>query len=154
MSQTVLLRAGHMVDVEAGRLVDDVAVIVEGKRIARVEHSSVEVPEGAEVIDLGSLTLMPGLIDAHMHFWGADCSRWQDFFFNSEGYGALWSVRDASDLLGAGFTSVRCCGGRSGPEVSRAINEGLIEGPRVLAAGQFIMQRGGTWDPYGVPEEV
>lgn len=154
MSRSVLLRAGHMVDVEAGRLLDDVAVIVEGHRIARVEHSSVEVPDGAEVIDLGSLTLMPGLIDAHMHFWGADCSRWQDFFFNSDGYGALWSVRDATDLLRAGFTSVRCCGGRSGPEVSRAITEGLIEGPRVLAAGQFIMQRGGTWDPHGVPEEV
>lgn len=154
MSQTVLLRAGHMVDVERGRLVDDVAVIVEGQRIARVEHSDVPVPEGATVIDVGSLTLMPGLIDAHLHFWGADCSRWQDFFFNSDGYGALWSVRDATHLLRAGFTSVRCCGGRAGPEVSRAIDEGLIEGPRVVAAGQFIMQRGGTWDPSGLPEAL
>jgi imidazolonepropionase-like amidohydrolase len=147
-----LLRARRMLDVAAGRLVEDVALVVDGERIARVDRYDVAVPDGAELIDLGALTLMPGLIDAHLHFWGADCSRWQDFFLNSDAYRAVWSVRDAADLLEAGFTSVRCCGGFVGPEVARGIDEGLVPGPRVVAAGQFIIQRGGTWDPYGLPE--
>ncbi|HEY2054728.1 MAG TPA: amidohydrolase family protein, partial [Solirubrobacterales bacterium] len=123
----------------------------------RIEHVGSEAGvdlAGMEVTDLGDVTLMPGLIDAHLHFWGADCSKWQDFFFNTDGYRALWSVRDAADLLDAGFTAVRCCGGFVGPDVARAIDEGLIGGPRVVAAGQFIIERGGTWDPHGVPERT
>lgn len=151
---TKVLRARQMLDVVRGTLVDDVALVVEGERIARVEPRHAEVPDGAEVIDLGPLTMMPGLIDSHLHFWGADCSRWQDFFLNDDVYRGLWSARDAQALLDAGFTSVRCCGGFAGPQLARAIDEGVVPGPRVTAAGQFVVQRGGTWDPYGLPEEL
>jgi imidazolonepropionase-like amidohydrolase len=152
VSGITVVRAAHLLDPEAGQLRDDVGLVVEGRRIVRIERSDAPPPPGAHVIDLGAATLMPGLVDAHLHFWGANCSQWQDFFFNTDGYRALWSARDARELLHAGFTSVRCCGGFVGADVARAIEEGLIEGPRVVAAGQFIIQRGGTWDPRGVPE--
>src|SRR5262249_2888968 len=148
------LRARQMLDVATGRAVEYVALVIQGDRIARLERHDAAVPEGAEEIDLGDLTLMPGLIDAHLHFWGADCSRWQDFFLNSDAYRGIWSVRDAADLLQPGFTSVRCCGGFVGPQVARAIDQGVIPGPRVVAAGHFIIQGGGTWDPSGLPEEL
>jgi len=154
MDRKVALRAARVLDVAAGTTSTDTVVVIDGGRIEHVGPESQLQLDGLEVVDLGDTTLMPGLIDSHLHFWGADCSRWQDFFFNTDGYRGLWSVRDASDLIDAGFTAVRCCGGFVGPDVARAIDEGLIRGPRVVAAGQFIMQRGGTWDPHGVPERT
>jgi len=154
MEMRTALKAARMLDVAAGKTVTDSVVVVDGERIEYVGPESRIDLQNMTVIDLGDVTLMPGLIDAHLHFWGADCSRWQDFFFNTDGYRALWSVRDASALLDAGFTAVRCCGGFVGPDVARAIDEGLIRGPRVVAAGQFIIERGGTWDPHGVPERT
>jgi imidazolonepropionase-like amidohydrolase len=148
-----ILRAAASLDVEAGRLTDAVAVTVDGNRIVGVEDA--EPPGGYEVIELGELTLMPGMIDVHIHFWvllepGA---LWTQPLLESEAYWALSSVRDAWDLLNAGFTAVRCLGSFGGVVLTRAVDEGLIPGPRIVPAGKFIYQRDGTWDPRTLPEE-
>jgi imidazolonepropionase-like amidohydrolase len=152
-----VLRARHALDVVNGRLHEDVAITIEADSITSVETNAPRPQQPApHEIDLGELTLMPGLIDVHIHFWvllepGA---LWTQPLMEPDAYWALSAVSDAADLLQAGFTSVRCLGSFADIVVARAVDGGLIPGPRITAAGKFIYQRGGTWDPLTLPEEL
>ncbi len=112
------------------------------------------MPSGSELIDLGDLTMLPGLIDSHMHFYGVDATRIDRFYSADNAERALWSVRDAADLLLAGFTSVRCCGSFVDVALAKAVEEGLIIGPRIIPSGPFISSSYGTWDETVLPREV
>ncbi|MFL6709735.1 MAG: amidohydrolase family protein, partial [Massilia sp.] len=113
--RTVLLRAAHMFDSVSGRLVDQAAILVVGNRITRVSSGArVEAPAGAEVVDLGDATLLPGFIDAHVHLADQGSDNWyRDFYdgimrFPAEQ--ALYGASYARLTLEAGFTSVRDVG--------------------------------------------
>ncbi|MBO8140838.1 MAG: amidohydrolase family protein [Firmicutes bacterium] len=132
-------------------------ILVEGERITGIysRRALGELPgiaQGAKVIDLGDLSVIPGLIDAHLHLFGLDGSVAGAQMTWPLPYRALRAAADLSRLLDAGFTSVRCMGSPVGPSLARAVNEGIIEGPRIVAAGEYICQRGGTWDPIGYPQ--
>src|SRR5262245_24771996 len=134
-----VLRASGMVDVRAGRLVPDAAVLVEGDRIvAAGPAASVAVPAGAEKIDLGEAVLLPGLIDAHVHLaWGA-----------SPAGGPIQGAEEARATLRAGFTTVRNLGstGRADVALKRAIDSGKGPGPRMQAAVAGIGPEGKVCD--------
>ncbi len=127
-----------------------VDVIVDGQYITAIVPRA-NTAKGEKLLDLGGLTLVPGFIDAHLHLWGAGPpSPWGGAPWASA-YRAVAAARDLRRLLDAGFTTVRCMGGALGPALAHAVADGLIEGPRVVPAGDYICPRAGTWDPVGQP---
>ena len=142
-AQATAVRAARLLDLETGQLVPDVVVTVEGGRIVSVARS---VPPGAEVIDLGDVTLLPGLIDMHTHL-GYDLEGAWVYRPVTETAAdvALRSARNAKRTLLAGFTTVRDVGSSGFADVAlmRAIDADLVEGPRVVPAGHAIGITGG-----------
>jgi imidazolonepropionase-like amidohydrolase len=123
-------------------------VVVDGNRITAVEAGYTSAPAGT-VIDLRDQTCMPGLIDLHVHlaFELSQRSFMEGFQFNPPDY-AVRSVANAQKTLLAGFTSVRDLGSPKGVSVAlrNAIDQGIVPGPRIQAAG-FITSTGGHGDP-------
>jgi len=152
----IVLRAARLLDVKNGRLVKPGEVLVLGERIVEA-GSSVKRPAGAEVIDLGDRTLMPGLIDAHVHLFlhpGAEDLQTVQESVPQRTIMALLAARD--DLM-AGFTAERDMGtegaGSADTAVRDAINEGLAPGPRLRISGNAINILGGHEDAIGYNPE-
>ncbi len=144
-----ILRAAHLLDVEKGVLVSPGEVLVRGNRIAEV-GSTVAHPATATVLDLGDLTLMPGLIDAHVHLFlhpGAEDLQTVEESVPARTILAAIAARD--DLL-AGFTAERDMGtegaGSADTAIRNAIDAGLIPGPRLRVSGNAIDITGGHED--------
>jgi imidazolonepropionase-like amidohydrolase len=146
----VVIRAARLLDVERGEIVTDVVVVVEGERIAAVNPDA--LPDGAETIDLGDVTLLPGLIDAHTHLTGDLEGDWvHRGVTGTTAEAALNGARNARRTLEAGFTTVRDLGASGFADVAlaRAIEAGWIEGPRVIPAGHALGITGGHCDETG-----
>ena len=146
----VVLRAAKFIDVEAGRIVAPAEILVEGERITEA-GTKVRHPDGAEVVDLGSSTLLPGLIDVHVHLFlhpGID----EDMQTVKESVPkrTLLAAIAARDDLMAGFTAERDMGtegaGSADTALRDAINEGLLPGPRLKVSGNAISTLGGHED--------
>jgi len=153
--QPIVLRAARMIDGTGAAPVNNAAVIVIGDRITALgPASSVAIPVGANVIDLGDVTILPGFIDAHTHIIGrtlgdpmSDLAVVKDY----QGYGAIIGVDNARRTLMAGFTSIRVVGASSFDDMAlrQAINDGRVPGPRIEAAGHAIGITGGHCDENG-----
>jgi imidazolonepropionase-like amidohydrolase len=148
----IVLHAARLLDVATGRIVTPGEILVEGERIVAA-GSSVEHPAGAQVIDLGDRTLMPGLIDAHVHLFlhpGAEDLQTVDESVPQRTIIATLAAK--ADLM-AGFTAERDMGtegaGSADTAVRNAINEGLIPGPRLRISGNAIDIHGGHEDAIG-----
>jgi imidazolonepropionase-like amidohydrolase len=154
----VLLRAAHMFDSVSGHMVDNAQVLVVGNRIARI-GTGIAAPAGAEVIDLGDATLLPGFIDAHVHLSGQGSDNWYgDFFDNTMRFPAeqaLYGAYYARVTLEAGFTSVRDVGSSDWIALGlrNAINAGKIPGPRMLVSNYPVGSTGGHADQDPVPPQ-
>jgi imidazolonepropionase-like amidohydrolase len=145
----IVLHAARLFDVEAGKIVAPGEVLVEGERIVAA-GTAVEHPTGAEVIDLGDSTLMPGLIDAHVHlFLHPGAEDLQTVEESVPQRTILATLAAKADLM-AGFTAERDMGtegaGSADTAVMRAINEGLIPGPRLRISGNAVDLLGGHED--------
>jgi imidazolonepropionase-like amidohydrolase len=145
----LVLHAAHLVDVEGGRLVTPGEVLVEGERIVAA-GASVARPAGAEVVDLGDATLLPGLIDAHVHlFLHPGAEDLQTVQESVPQRTALALVAAREDLF-AGFTAERDMGtegaGAADSAVRNAIDDGLFPGPRLRVSGNAIDILGGHED--------
>jgi imidazolonepropionase-like amidohydrolase len=145
----IVLHAARLLDVKTGRYVTPGEVLVQGDRIVEV-GSAVKRPAGAEVIDLGDRTLLPGLIDAHVHLFlhpGAEDLQTVQESVPQRTIQALLAARD--DLM-AGFTAERDMGtegaGSADTAVRNAIDEGLAPGPRLRISGNAINILGGHED--------
>ncbi|HLJ30714.1 MAG TPA: amidohydrolase family protein [Candidatus Angelobacter sp.] len=146
--QTVL-HAARLLDIESGKIVAPGEVLVQGERIVEV-GSKVTHPEGAEIIDLGDRTLLPGLIDVHVHLFlhpGAEDLQTVEESIPQRTILAALAARD--DLM-AGFTAERDMGtegaGSADTAVRNAINQGLIPGPRLRISGNAVDILGGHED--------
>jgi len=131
--QPVVLHAARLLDVETGKLMTPGEILVQGERIVEA-GASVTHPAGAKMIDLGDRTLMPGLIDVHVHLFlhpGAEDLQTVEESVPQRTIIATLAARD--DLM-AGFTAERDMGtegaGAADTAVRNAINQGLIPGPR------------------------
>ena len=149
---TIVLHAARLLDVKNGRTLKPGEVLVEGKKIVEV-GSAVKRPAGAEVIDLGDRTLLPGLIDAHVHLFlhpGAEDLQTVQESVPQRTIQALLAARD--DLM-AGFTAERDMGtegaGSADTAVRNAIDDGLVPGPRMRISGNAINILGGHEDAIG-----
>ncbi|MEW2811078.1 amidohydrolase family protein [Streptomyces massasporeus] len=138
----VALRCARLVDVEAGAVLPDRIVVVEGERITAVLPAGEPVPEGMRLIDLGAATLAPGLVDLHTHLVGpAGCGDFMQELRQSGAQLALDGVVHARDTLNAGFTTVRDVGAFHAfvdVALRDAINRGIVPGPRMAVAGAFV----------------
>jgi imidazolonepropionase-like amidohydrolase len=148
-AQTVVLHAAHLLDIESGRLLSPGEVLVEGERIARAAET-VPHPPGAEVLDLGETTLMPGLIDAHVHLFLHPGAEDLQTVKESVPQRTILAVLAAHDDLMAGFTAERDMGtegaGSADTAVREAIDAGLVAGPRLRISGNAVSILGGHED--------
>ena len=150
MNNIVAIEAERMIDARGGPPVEPAVVVVEGERVtAAGSPAQIKVPEGAKRIALGARTLLPGLIDAHVHLKGWRSSNPNDILITPHPLAALRAAADCRKLLHAGFTTVRDCGGCLGPNLRDAIAAREIPGPRILTAYRGLSQTGrvekGTW---------
>lgn len=148
-AESVIVAAKAYLDVDRGVLVEPARIVIEDGVVAAVNPS---VLPSAEVIDLGGLTLLPGLIDMHTHLnyelvpgWDVEPVRWTQADF------ALRGVVNARKTLLAGFTSVRdiFAYGFSDVALMRAIDRGWVDGPRMLVSGHALSITGGHCDVTG-----
>ena len=134
--QPVVLKARGMIDVDAGRLVENATVVIQGDRIVAAGRTpDVQVPANASIVDLPSMILLPGLIDAHVHLTlGGN------------------PAANARATLDAGFTTVQDLGAAAYGNVRLrdAIKEGRVPGPRVVASGPWLGISGGICDFNGI----
>ena len=146
-SARTIVRADRLFDGTGAEPLSDAAVAVEADRIAAVGGAAGLGPgPGDRIIDLGDRTLLPGLIDAHLHLMGpAPTDLDPAHVTASPAYRALRTAAQARSLLRAGFTAIREVGSETGVALKRAIDDGAVEGPRMLAAGRVIMRTGGPW---------
>ncbi len=129
-----------VVDEEAG-VIDSV-----GRR------GDLDFPASARVIK--GVFIVPGLVDAHVHFFGTREYSLMSWVSVPETLAALRSVRDLQSLLLSGFTTVRDMGSKGGAYLARALREGVIQGPRVLSCAKSLGQTGGDDDPINLPLDV
>ena len=152
----MVLRAARLLEIASGKIITPGEVLVEGERIADV-GSSVKRPAGAEVIDLGDRTLLPGLIDAHVHlFLHPGAEDWQTIQ-ESVPQRTISATLAARDDLMAGFTAERDMGtegaGSADTAVRNAIDQGSIPGPRLRISGNAVDILGGHEDAIGYNPE-
>jgi len=145
----IVLHAARLLDVKAGKIVKPGEVLVEGDRIIEA-GASVKHPTGAEVIDLGDSTLMPGLIDAHIHLFLHPGAEDLQTVQESVPQRTIMATLAARDDLMAGFTAERDMGtegaGSADTAVRNAINSGQVPGPRLRVSGNAINILGGHED--------
>jgi len=137
-----------------GNFLSKPAVVVEGKRIVDITtRGSVDVGEQSKVIELKGVTLLPGLVDAHVHFTGLRTYNPAEIAVVPQDLRVLRAAQDAQKALLSGFTTLRDCGGTIALSLRRAIAEGTVPGPRILASGRPICQTGGHCDTHYMPLE-
>ena len=151
------VRAARLLDVKNGTLINNAVVLIEGERISAV-GPGLPIPAGAKVIDLGDVTLLPGLIDCHTHLLASGPDDYGTMLLTkSQAYRALEGASNARRTLLAGFTSVRDAGsegaGYADVALRDAINRGLVEGPRMKVATRAIAAVG-QYHPFGISPDV
>ena len=156
-NQTVYVRAGHLVDPEAGKVLGARLLRVENGRVAAIGPDG-PVPAGARVIDWSAYTVLPGLIDMHVHLADADQSEnVAEPLLHSAMDIAYIGARHARETLMAGFTTVHNCGDfRAFADVALrdAINRGDVIGPRISAVGAYVTIPGGGGEVTGFAPDV
>ena len=151
-ARPIVLHAARLIDVETGRVIAPAEVLVRGGRIVEA-GASVTHPAGADMIDLGGRTLLPGLIDAHVHLFLHPGAEDLQTVQESVPQRTIIAVLAARDDLMAGFTAERDMGtegaGSADTAVRNAINEGLVPGPRLRISGNAVDILGGHEDAIG-----
>lgn len=145
-AESLLLTAAQLLDVRDGSLIEDAAVLVEDGRIAAVgTRDAVEAPAGARRLDLPGATLLPGLIDMHVHLTSSPDYHGYRRLALSDERKAIQGVVHAERTLYAGFTTVRNVGAGSYGDVALrdAINAGEVPGPRLFVSGPPVGITGG-----------
>ena len=166
-SQVIAIKAGRLVDSEAGRAATNQTILVENGKVQAI-GANLAVPAGATVIDLSSATVLPGLFDAHTHLCAnitfaspprnlSELLRGLLLYTTTTttGYRALAGAANARSMLEAGFTTVRDVGNAANyadTDLRRAIEEGLVPGPTIVNAGRIIAATGGQFPGVLNPE--
>ena len=144
-----LVRVGHVLDVKTGKLADNQTIVVVGDKIDSISPTaSVNAGSGDRVVDLGALTVMPGLIDVHTHLtMNTDFDPFLEVT-STDAKEAINGVVNARSTLMAGFTSVRNvgAGGYVDVDLRESINSGQVPGPHMLVSGPALGITGGHCD--------
>lgn len=149
--------AAHMVDVESGKIVDQPIIGVrEGRIISVADRKTAPLPANAKLVDLGNKTLLPGLIDMHVHLDSlAEIGGYNGLQY-TDSFWSMVAVKNAHDMLQAGFTTVRNVGSadRNDIGLKQAIDGGYASGPRIVPAGYALGATGGHCDSTFLPPSL
>ena len=154
-SGTVVLKAAQIIDGTGAAPIKNGAIVITDDKISAIGPlASITFPAGTRVIDLGGATLLPGFIDAHTHIIGrvlGDPEAPNSSVHDYNSFGAMLGVRNAERTLLAGFTTIRNVGASNFDDFAlrKAINDGWVVGPRMLAAGHSLGITGGHCDENG-----
>src|SRR5262245_37467408 len=152
--RTLLVKCGRLIDGEGGAPLSNALVVIEDDRIKSVGPAArIEVPAGAELVDLSSMTVLPGLIDCHTHLsMQLGGNYWKELATRSSIDHAVLAPKFAQTTLEAGFTTVRDVGSGGYVDVAlrNAIDRGEIEGPRMVCATLGVGATGGHFDDSGL----
>ncbi|MEO7654379.1 MAG: amidohydrolase family protein [Sphingomicrobium sp.] len=153
-----MVTADRYLDVRTGRYIDGPAILIgdDGRITAVVKAAVVQVPEGTKRIDLPGMTLLPGLIDMHVHLDSpADIGGYRGLEYTDSFWG-MTAVGNAQAMLDAGFTTVRNVGSgnRNDVGLAQAIRDGYATGPRIVPAGNALGATGGHCDSTYLPPSL
>jgi imidazolonepropionase-like amidohydrolase len=148
-----VIKGGRLIDGTGTEPVEDATVVIEGTKIKAV-GKDIEVPKEAKVINATGKTVMPGLIDSHIHHGGMKTDSMHEGIVRPRELSLIKSIYDSKNLLAAGFTTVKDCGGTNAIFLKKAVAEGTLTGlPRILAAGHGLSQTYGHGDIHFFPPE-
>jgi imidazolonepropionase-like amidohydrolase len=146
MAAATIIRAGSLIDATGAAPRRDVALVLDGTRLDRIEPWRPELANGANVLEFGQEFVLPGLVDAHCHLslLGQGLTYEQEIEFSDQ-FMAVAAVHNAQVMLRSGVTTLRDNGARHGImfAVREAMNRGLLVGPRMLIAGRPVTPTGG-----------
>lgn len=156
----VVLKGGTLIDGISEGVLADAAVVISGDTITWVGPTTeLQIPADRtyEIVDVAGATIMPGLIDTHVHYLGdLNADPYQSYVTQDDGARVFRAARDLAKTLNGGFTTVRDLG-HGNPDhamaLKRAINEGVIVGPRILTSRWAISQTGGHGNLHVWPYE-
>jgi imidazolonepropionase-like amidohydrolase len=148
MAQKKVLLAKTLID-GTGKVISNPVIVIEDNKIIAIT-SKENIPKDATIINLGDYTLLPGLIDLHVHPNNTEDDYQVQHMRNSSAAKALLGLKNVQDLLSAGWTTLRVAGdadvGYANMEVRNAINKGLFTGPHIYGAAHYISVTGGGGD--------
>jgi imidazolonepropionase-like amidohydrolase len=155
-AESVVVTADRMIDVLAGRVVEEPVIVITDGRIAAVVGRGGArplIPAGARRIDLPSHTILPGLIDMHVHLDSSPLFGPYEILRYTDQFGTILGVGHARDMIEAGFTTVRNVGSDNYADIAykQAIDAGLMVGPRIVPAGYALGATGGHCDETFLP---
>src|SRR5438094_2465018 len=158
LGQVIVIKAGRLIDPDSGAVLTSQVIVIRDKKIEAVGRDTA-IPADAKVIDLSSMTVLPGLIDCHTHLADGPTDDGDPFsqLKKTAAQVAFESVPNARTFLREGFTTVRDVG------VYRALNDvamrdaiahGYIEGPRMFVAGAYVTITGGAGAMTGMAPDI
>ncbi len=152
-ADTVVVSADRMIDVITGRTIERPQIVVTDGRIVTVGHQGDAVPTGARTVALPGMTLLPGLIDMHVHLTSVAAIGGHRGLDYTDSFWTAAGVGNALKTLRAGFTTVRNVGSDNFDDVGlrQAIDEGFVPGPRIVTATYALGATGGHCDETGLP---
>ena len=155
-AETYAIRAGRVITDAAQPARGPSTILVENGRITAIGAADMAVPAGATIVDLGGKTVLPGLIDAHVHLTSEPGKPFWNEAIETDEHTVAVGLKNAAVTARAGFTTVRDVGSPklAGFAVRDAVNEGMFPGPRILASGLAISIIGGHGDVSGYRPEV
>ncbi len=149
--------AAHMVDVDSGKIIDQPLIGVrDGRIVSLADRKSTQLPANAKLVDLGNKTLLPGLIDMHVHLDSlAEIGGYNGLQY-TDSFWSMVAVKNAQAMLQAGFTTVRNVGSadRNDIGLKQAIDGGYAVGPRIVPAGYALGATGGHCDSTFLPPSL
>jgi imidazolonepropionase-like amidohydrolase len=158
-AETVVVTADRMLDVKTGRYVEEPVIVITDGRIATIvtrNGGRPNIPADAKRIDLPGMTLLPGLIDMHVHLTVTPLINGYDRLEYSDAFWPTLGVPNARSMLEAGFTTVRSVGAEDYGDVAirQGIERGYYPGPRVIASGPAFGPTGGHCDTNDLPPSL
>lgn len=155
-AETTVIHAGKLIATPGEGALGPSTIVVEDNRISEILDGHVS-RDGASVIDLSDKTVLPGLIDAHVHLSGDPGGDYWKQVIREPAYYAAIGVKNAGITLRSGFTTVRDVGSRGMTTmhaIRDAVRDGVVEGPRILSAGSSLAIIGGHGDTNGYAKHV
>jgi imidazolonepropionase-like amidohydrolase len=151
--QFKLIRGGTLIDGTGGAPKENSDILIEDSIIKAV-GKGIDSPSETEITDATGMTVMPGLIDSHVHFRGTIKGGLLERLINPRELGLIQSISDAKTLLTSGYTTAKCCGSSNALFLKQAVTEGILFGmPRIIAAGYWLSQTFGHADAPYLPLE-